>query len=124
MKVVVVECLNSSNYATDLVGVYSDIRLALLAVYKTVTRLMPVVPLDVSYNVTICAVDNGELKSLNEGWCECVRISCNLRFNSPPATDFTRELVVNYSPACEGVVKGVFESSGLLPVILKQRVKH
>lgn len=121
MKIVVVERLNSSNYAVDLVGVYSDIKLALLAVYKTVTRLMPVAPLDISYNVTTCAVDDDELKPSSEGWCERVHVYCTLRFNNPPVTGFKRELIVNYSPIYEDAVKSAFEPSGLFPVVLNQR---
>lgn len=121
MNVVVVEDLDSSTYADEVVGVYSDMRLALAAVHKAISEAMPVVPANISYRVTEKVMDSADLTPRREKPTNRVYIKCELQFNNPPVTGFKRLLLVSYSLEYEDAVKGVFDAKTPLPVILKPR---
>lgn len=121
MSVVVVELLDPYAYGFEMVSVYSDMRLALSAVHKAISKAMPVVPAKISYRVTERVMDSADLTPRIEKPINRVYIKCELQFNNPPVTGFNRVLVVFYSLEYEDVVKDVFDAKTPLPVILKPR---
>jgi hypothetical protein len=118
MKVAVVECLNSSTYAVDMVGVYTDMKAALLAVFNRISRQFPAVPPELSYTLTLEEVDKSEIKLPGERNSDRIYISCVMR---SPATGWTRMLSVNYSPEYEESVKGAAIQDIRLQVALEPR---